>query len=257
MAFFPMLGQGGAAQFPLVRRRRVRRLQAESAGGHRQRALPGEGEVVTWELTYEDVSDSEAAAVESLFLASRGGVDSFTFVDPLSNLLAGSEDLLGPVWARGVSGVAAGGDGPWPDAAVFVVTNGGQAAGGLEQSLALPAGFKYCLSCYAKGGAVGLSIGGVERWFAASAEWQRRQVTVEELGLMESVPAKILAPAGGSVAVCCPQLEAQAAASPYQASVGDGGVYPGTRFAMDALRVTRKGPNRNSLFLILETRVAG
>ena len=70
MAFFPLLGQGGAAQFPLVRRRRVRRLETRTFGGYRQRALSGEGEVVTWELSYEDVSDSEAAAVESLFLAS-------------------------------------------------------------------------------------------------------------------------------------------------------------------------------------------
>jgi hypothetical protein len=235
----------------------VRRLETESAGGYRQRALPGEGEVVAWELTYEDASDAEAAAVENLFLASRGGVEGFTFIDPLSNLLSGSENLLLPPWTRGLTSVTAGSDGPWPGAAVFVLSNGGQAHGGIEQSLALPAGAKYCLSCYTKGGSVGLSIGGVERWFGASTAWQRRQVTVEELAPMESVTAKILAPAGGGVAVCGPQLEAQAAASPYQASVAGGGVYPGTRFAMDALRVTRKGPNRNSLFLILETRVAG
>lgn len=257
MVFYPLLSLGGAAQFPIVRRRRVRRVQTETVGGYRRRALSGEGEVVAWDLTYEDATDAEAAAIEGLFLASRGGAGSFTFVDPLSNLLDGSEDLVGPAWARGLSSVTVGSDGPWEGAVVFDVGNGGQAGNGVEQSVALPAGFKYCLSCYARGGGVGLSVGGIERWFGASAEWQRRQVTVEALGQMEMAVAKIMAPAGGSVAVCGPQLEAQAAASPYQASAGTGGVYPGTRFAMDTLRVTRRGPDRNSLFVSLETRVAG
>src|SRR5260370_25501899 len=51
-----------------------------------------------WELRYSGLTVAEWQAIEQLFVATQGQVGSFTFLDPVENLLAWSEDFSKGVW---------------------------------------------------------------------------------------------------------------------------------------------------------------
>ena len=101
MAYFPIQVTGATAQFPLMRTRRWRTLETRTPGGHASRGLQPEARRVHWQLDYVDLTDVEAAALAELFEQSRGGLKSFGFVDPLANLMQGSEQIGQGQWDGG------------------------------------------------------------------------------------------------------------------------------------------------------------
>ncbi|QOY89301.1 hypothetical protein [Paludibaculum fermentans] len=249
MLVYPFLTTGAVAQYPMVRTARRKRVETVSPGGHVSRMLAGGPAEVTWRLEYAELSDSEAGAIEALYAAARGGLMAFTFVDPLANLLAASEDLTTGGWNRdallNVSVTAPG---------EFALSNGSLAAQGVQQGVAMPAGAPCCLSAEVKGAGVTLSLGGVSRHFAAASGWRR--IWVSGFGIGEGTAARLDVDGGGQAMVRGLQLEAQAAPSPYKPTYGPGGVYPQTRFATDGLEVSATGPNRNAVIVILKSKVA-
>ena len=61
MNWFPQIGSGTVAQFPLTRQRKWRAITNVLANGERI-SLPDEnGGQIEWMLTYQDLSDAEAA----------------------------------------------------------------------------------------------------------------------------------------------------------------------------------------------------
>ena len=98
MAYYPIQATGASAQFPIVRTRRWQTLETRTRGGHISRGLQPEARRVHWQLDYQDLSDLEAAALTDLFEQSKGGLESFLFVDPLANLIRHSESLGQAPW---------------------------------------------------------------------------------------------------------------------------------------------------------------
>jgi hypothetical protein len=255
MTYYPIQETGAAAQFPMVRTRQWRTLETRTESGHVARGLQPEARRVHWQLDYVDLSDLEVTALTDLFERSRGGLNSFVFVDPLANLMRNSEQLGQAPWALsgGVSVVASGAETP----AVFQVTNSGQGAGTLGQSLDLPRGQEFCLSCWVRGGAgqtVGVRIGEHLRQTTATGAWQRLWLTAASEDAGVTLCAVELA-AGGVASVHSMQLERQPAPSHYRAGAADGGVYPATRFEQDSLEVVASGPNRNGVRVKLVSRL--
>ena len=256
MAFFPLLSQGSAAQYPISRTWTWLAAQTETPGGYVARSIDSKGRLLRWTLQYAELSDAEARAIALLYEQSRGGLRSFTFIDPLANLLAQSEDLTASVWSAGaLASVVSGSGGPMAGRKVFALTNGSQSQSGISQSLQVPGGYTYCLSCYLRSAVpleVTFSIGGLARTVRSGGLWTRRHVAAD-IGAQGAVAFGLSVPAGATLEVCGLQAEAQAAPSPYKPTVEAGGIYPHTRFVDDSLEITVQGPDRNSLATTLET----
>lgn len=255
MNYYPIQETGAAAQFPMVRTRRWQSLETRTAGGHVARGLQPETRRVHWQLDYVDLTDAEASALTDLFEQSKGGLQSFVFVDPLENLLRGSEELGHGQWllSGGVTVAKSGTQSP----AVFQVTDSAQAAGTVGQTLALPPGGGFCLSCWVEGAAgqtVGLRIGGHSRQVATNGAWQRVWFAAPSETAGSTLCALELG-AGAAVRVHSMQLEQQAAPSGYRAGTASGGVYPETRFEQESLDVAATGPNRSAVRVKLVSRV--
>lgn len=255
MMYYPIQESGAAAQFPMVRTRRWQTLETQTLGGHVARGLQPEARRVHWQLDYVDLSDAEAGALTDLFEQSQGGLKSFMFVDPLANLIRNSEQMGLTPWSlgSGVSVAASVAETP----AAFRVSNAGQAVSTVGQSLALPAGPEYCLSCWVLGGpgqTVGLRIGGRAVQAATTGGWQRLWLTAAGESVGATFCALELA-AGAVALVHSMQLEVQPAPSGYRAGDADGGVYPETRFEQESLEVVASGPNRNGVRVKLVSRL--
>ncbi|HEY3439859.1 MAG TPA: hypothetical protein VGK29_03875 [Paludibaculum sp.] len=255
MNYYPIQETGAAAQFPVVRTRRWQTLETCTPGGHVARGVQPETRRVHWQLDYVDLSDAEASALMDLFEQSKGGLKSFEFVDPLENLLRGSEALEQGHWlvSGGVTVAESGASSP----AEFQVTNSGQAAGTVGQTLALPGGGNFCLSCWIKGGAgttASLRIGGHTRQVKTNGAWQRVWLTAPSESTGNTFCALELG-AGVAVGLHSMQLEQQAAPSGYRAGTANGGIYPETRFEQESLDVMATGPNRNAVRVKLVSRL--
>lgn len=248
---YPILRSGVAVQYPLRRRTRHHILSSRTPGGHVARIRGGSEPEVGWELRYEDLTDQEAQALEDLFVASGGGLQSFTFVDPLANLLLWSEDLGAGTWQKTgltVVAFAEGGE------ACFRLTNASAAAARLEQWLALGGG-QICMSCELRGAlgtAVTLRAGSGVQTFVAEPGWQLRWAAGEAAS-GGSTACGVEVPAGGVVEVRRLQAETQASPSAYRASQERGGIYE-ARFDQDGLRVVADGPDRNRVVVRLRSR---
>ncbi len=255
MLYYPIQNTGAVAQFPLVRTRRWQTLETLTLGGHAARGLQPEARRVHWQMDYVDLTDGEAAALTELFEDAKGGLKSFVFVDPLANLMRNSERMGQTPWtvSSGVSVLGNETESP----AVFALTNAAQGAGGCGQSLALPAGQEYCLSCWILGGegeTVGLRIGGAVQQVVATGVWQRLWLAAAAEGDGTTFCGVELAP-GGVASVHSVQLERQPGPSAYRAGTADGGIYRETRFEQEALELVASGPNRNRVRVKLVSRL--
>lgn len=246
MLVYPWL-EGAAAQYPLVRTARRRRLETVSPGGAVSRLVAGGPGEVVWQLEYAELTDSEVGAIQSLYVSARGGLMTFLFADPLANLLAASEDLSSGAWSRdpllAVSVTAPG---------EFALSNGSQAAQGVQQGVALVAGAPCCLSAEVQGAGVTLTLGGVSKHFAPAGGWTRCWVSAQGMG--DGTVARLAVDGAGQAALRAVQVELQRAPSAYKPTYGAGGVYPETRFGMDGLRVSATGPNRNAVTVTLRSK---
>src|SRR5262245_48429777 len=100
MPHFPILAHGSVVQYPVVRRTAHPVVQTTSPGGHEQRSLAEWDSEVEWLLSFRELSDEEARAIEALYISTVCGLESFTFIDPLANLLRWSEDYTRSVWIK-------------------------------------------------------------------------------------------------------------------------------------------------------------
>ena len=92
MSWFPQVGAGSIAQYPLERVRRWRAISNRLENGERI-TLPDYGTAeILWDLSYEDLNNAEAGQIRGLFDSVFGEAGIFTFIDPLVNLLGWSED---------------------------------------------------------------------------------------------------------------------------------------------------------------------
>ncbi|MGC8883492.1 MAG: hypothetical protein ACP5UT_11710 [Bryobacteraceae bacterium] len=252
--YFPVLQSGVYAQFPVSKTDEYSIIEEETPGGGVWRLGTGRATVRRWRLELEEVSDEEALALIQFYDAVRGGWHSFSFADPMGNLLVWSENLGKPSWLRspGVSVTPAGPLEGGP--AEFLIVNGGAAPGEIWQELDLAPGAAVCFSCETQtpgGPAGGVFSAGAENRIVFSAGWNRIFVTGTSSGGFQRVGIRL--EPGAALRVRRLQAEIQIAPSEYRPTFEVGGVWPKTRFAQDGLTVIATAPGRNRIRILLES----
>ena len=230
---YPQLGTGAIGQFPVERKRKLRTVVNRSADGHVVTLADPAGAVTEWNLQYAGLTDAELATLEAFFAAAEGTLNSFTFVDPVGNLLAWSAQFSNEVWVKGPQLTVSGQQ----------ITNAGAGAQSITQTLAAPSGYLYCLSAQVKAAAattVTMMIGNQSAARAVGTDWS----TIVFAASGDPTFGLELA-AGAAVDVAWMQAEPQASPSVYQAST-TGGVYENARLGDDSLAITTTDVNCHS-----------
>ena len=249
MAAYPQLGDGAVGQFPVQKTRRARTVVNQAADGSRIKLEDPAAEVTEWQLSYTDLSDDEAETLRTFFHDAEGTLNGFTFLDPVGNLLAWSEQLDNLVWQKDpLLNLTGGVADPRGGTRAWRLSNAGGAEQSLGQTLAAPGDYLYCMSAWvraASGTSLRLTATGDGAVRPVSSVWTRIAWTTNGGAGATSVRFGIEIGAGDAVEVYGLQVEAQAAASGYRAS-GLGGVYEDAHLGDDALAITRTDVNRNS-----------
>lgn len=231
------------AQYPITARRIVRNVVNEAADGRQYKYADANFARAEWDIRLAALTDVEWASVEDLFAESNGRLGTFTFLDPLDNLLRHSEDFNQPQWESDpLLALVDGQADPWASQRATRLTNNGPVFQELKQTVALPGTYKYCLSVMARAQApvslrVRLSAGPsyADRHVALTADWQHISLFADLDWPEAGVIASFALPAGGSADLAGAQLEAQLAASTYKKTGATSGVYANARFASDRL----------------------
>jgi len=262
MLCFPQLSTGAIGQFPIQKRRVSRTVVNEATDGARFKLADSAALAVEWALPFETLSDAEESAIATLHEAVEGRLGAFTFLDPTDNLLCWSEKLDEAVWARNsLLTVTAGAGDPNGGTRATRASNTGIAALAIQQILNGPGWFQYAFSVQARSDVsqqVSLVRSTPTQTHSASfqigPDWQRILLSGKFGGTEESVTFGVEIEAGKWVDLFGLQVEAQAGASGYKATLSRGGVYPQARFMDDDLSLTTDGPNQHSCKVRIRSR---
>ena len=202
-----------------------------------------------WQLHLTGLTGAEWSRIDTLFQATSGMWQPFTFLDPAGNLLANSELFGGSAWTNGaLISLTTGVTDPFGTTRATTVTNAGAGPLSVAQTMAVPANFQYCLSVWAKttsGTSVTLSISTTgassTKTFVLGTQWTRISVAANLGQIATSVTFAAQLAAGGSIQMFGMQAEAQLGPSDYKQTGTSGGVYPNARFGTDKLTVTAQG----------------
>src|ERR1700744_4442270 len=108
MNWYPQVGAGSIAQFPLRRSRTWRVIRNNLESGEQVKLPDTCSGQIQWKLFYQDLTSVEVQNLSKLFTASQGEFAPFTFIDPLANLVGWSEGLSQSAWKSGLLIVPAG-----------------------------------------------------------------------------------------------------------------------------------------------------
>ena len=250
MLYFPQLSSGATGQFPITRQRTARTVVNQSWQGYQVKLADTGAAITAWHMSFVNLSDQDLAALEALFQAVEGRLTPFTFLDPVDNLLAWSEQQNQPVWqADPLLILTAGVADPLGGTNAYQVSNPTAATLMLQQSINAPASLDYCLSLYAsseQSPQVWLVRGSATEAQAIGPQWARFTSAGVLQDTADSISFGIALDPGASVNVFAFQVEAQTTASLYKQTTETGGVYPNARFRDDTLTITTEGPGRYS-----------
>jgi hypothetical protein len=254
MLYYPQLTTGTVTQFPVTRTVNLRAVANELPSGFTIRMADTGYQKVQWRLVYSDLTDGERSAIESLFEASEGQLNTFTFLDPTDNLLMWSEDWTQAVWAPDALLQVTGGIAdPLGGSNAMQLTNTGQTTQQITQSISGPSSFVYCYSVYVRSAVpatiqlVVTATGQVSlRAVTTTASWTRVTASGSLSVQQDQVGFGVQLPAGVQVDAFGAQVEAQPGAGLYKQTIDLGGVYSNTRFSSDLLSVTATAPNQHS-----------
>lgn len=256
MLVFPQFG-ASSAQYPVRRRRMERTVKNRMADGRVWKAGDAAGAWVEWELPLVGLSEGERGALEAFFLGVEGALGSFTFLDPVDNLLSRSEALNAGEWvADPLLQLAAGVADPQGGTNAYRLVNAGQTPQGIRQTIAAPGWFLYCVSVWVRSN-VTLMVKLQGKDVGVSGAWQRVSVTDQQGNTIPTVAIGLEVPVGGQVEVFGFQAEAQSAASEYKRTQAKGGVYSQARLAEDRLVWTAEGPNNHGTTVRVISRAQG
>jgi hypothetical protein len=258
MSFYPQTGQGTVSQFPLRRTRHWRAITNQLESGEQFIVPDTAGGQIEWYLRYTDLSDAEAASLNNLFNASFGGYGSFTFIDPLANLLGWSEDFSRPDWQLGLLTQSAGASDPMGTQRASSLANGTTGALELSQSLGISGDYVTCFSVWVyanSAGTITLQRDNSQITSSVGPQWTRVYLSgTGTPGAATSTFSIVIGP-GQTVSVFGPQVEAQPFPSIYRQTSGALGIYDQTYFANDDLTVASTAPGLSACSVKLISRV--
>ena len=131
MLVFPQLSTGAAALYPVIRQGQRRSVVNTLAGGNTVVYADPDAAIAGWQLRATGLTLGEWNAIESLFQQTAGMAGTFTFLDPVGNLLLQSENFGAGAWTKGalVALTAGVGDPLGTSRATRAGERGGTAAG--------------------------------------------------------------------------------------------------------------------------------
>jgi len=246
MLFFPQLTTGAAALFPVIKQGQRRSVVNTLAGGNTVAYADPDAVLAGWQLRATGLTLAEWNAIEGLFQQTSGMAGTFTFLDPVGNLLLQSENFGAGAWTKGaLVALTAGTGDPLGTTRATGLVNAGGAVAGLAQVLNVPGNFQYCLSVWVRstsGSAVTLVVANVSKSFAAGTQWRRVFLSANPgMTGATTVSFGVTVAVGGSVQLFGMQVEAQMGPSDYKITGAVGGVYPKARFGSDQITVTAQG----------------
>lgn len=214
---------------------------------------PG-GHSIEWRLRLRDLDDNERAALEALFNATHGMLDTFTFLDPMDNLLVYSEDFTAGSWAKDPGIVLMPGvPDPLGTVRATRVMNTAQAPGRLYQTANIAGWFYYTFSLHLRSSTnavatllLGPASTPAGKQHAAGQAWERILHSGKVASQEQAAVAGVELAPGGEVDLFGCQMEAQLTASEYKKTAAAGGIYTRARFAHDELTWTTTGAGQHS-----------
>lgn len=261
MKCFPQLTTGSIAQYPLTKTIRRRTVETVTIEGRNQSLADDAASEIEWELQLAGLTTSESNRLVGLFKECEGRLNTFTFLDPVGNLLSESGDVLSTVWQRGPGlMIVPLSNGPWSIESGVRITNTAQGTQAISQALDVPGGYQYCFSFYASAPAPetvtitqssGVASQSVES--KVGTNWNRVVVPGRLSSSVDSVTFGISIEPGATVLLDGLQVEAQIQPSPYRRTFSKGGVFPVARFVDDVLTVRATGPDRYSCTVRVRT----
>ena len=263
MAYYPQLTTGAVSQFPVTRDVTMRTVVNQLPSGFTIRMADTAYQKVQWRLRYSSLTDSERSSIESLFEASEGQLNTFTFLDPTANLLVWSEDWTQSAWtADPLMEVAAGILDPFGNSNAIQLTDTAQTTQQIVQTIMGPSNYGYCYSVYVRSNApttLQLVITATGQTVfvpvLANATWTRVTAQSKLSVQQEEIGFGVQLPAGAQVSVFGAQVEAQPEAGLYKKTIDLGGVFVNTRFSSDLLTFAATAPNQNSCQLGLTSNL--
>ena len=231
----------------------MRRADCGSCFPFARRALLGMGALLCALLTA-----NEAQAISGLFTESQGRFGSFTFIDPLPNLLGWSEDFTQPGWQLGEMSTAAGAADPLGTQRASAVTNSGSASQPLSQTLGVSGDYVACFSAYVRASAatsLTMQRDGVQAVAAVGPQWTRVLVSGTGTAGAGQSTFSLVIPAGQTIEVFGIQAEAQPWPSVYKQTTTASGIYDETYFADDELTMTSTGQGFSRASINLISRI--
>ncbi len=257
MNWFPQIGGGSLAQFPIVRGRKWRTISNQLEGGRRVVAPDSAGGALPWRFSYQDLSDTEAAKLSSFFQACRGRYGKFGFADPTANLIGWSEDLTRPDWQLGSLTAVRGSGDPFGGAGSWQVSNSSAGELRCTQTLGLPGDYMACFSLWVRAsipGSIVLDRDGIRSVCGVSSHWSRAHLGVAGAAGAAYSTFGFSVPSGGVVEVFGMQVEPQPFPSQYKVSGAATGIYPETYFASDEIAITATGSGLWATDIVLLSR---
>jgi hypothetical protein len=258
MNWFPQVGAGTMAQYPVHRGRQWRAITNSLESGESIMLNDNGGGSIEWRLRYEELTDAEVTKLTGFFAASRGEAGSFGFVDPFANLLGWSEDLSKPDWQKGLLTLTAGFGDPQGMLRASNVQNANAAEQSLSQTLAIPGEYTACFSAFVRSdssGALGIARDGNRVNVPVGPQWKRIQISgAGDTGATQSTFSLVVA-ANSAVRVFGLQVEAQPSPSIYRLTAAAAGVLEETRFQGGELKVINTAPGLSACQVNLISRV--
>ncbi len=265
MFYYPQLTSGSVSQYPVSRRNQRRTVIDVLADGSDLRTEDAGVAQVIWDLSYTYLTTAELTTIKQLFESVEGRLGTFTFLDPTDNLLTWSEEFSKSSWTSDpLIQIAAGGQDVFGLTGATQLTNTAQTSQQFRQTIAGASWFQYCFSVYLRSNApcavqliANSQSSQFGRGFNVGTSWTRAIVPVLLSSQDDGIYTGLELPAGSSVSVFGPQLEAQLGAGPYKKTADRAGVYPNSRFDTDNFTFTTTGPDQHSCSVRVKSCVAG
>lgn len=228
---FPQLLTGAVAQFPVGKEYLPATALNVQEDGTRYRYSDPDPIRIAWTLRYQHLTSSETNALEAFFKTTLGPVLPFTFLDPLNNLLAWSEDLSDAIWQKS----------PLLNASGTTLSGAGTAT----QILPCPQSATLCFGVLARSdqpAQMSLTLTDQTEQFIVSERWRQYFVTRTGSGDAATAEATIIS-AGNSLQLAKIMVAAQPAPGAYVPTNDISGIMTKTRFDQDRLTITAQGVN--------------
>ncbi len=249
-------------QYPLRKTRHLRTIVNTLADGTIIATPDASSGRLKWELIYQGLSPADLALLQTHFTLCSGPWQPFVFIDPTDNMLSDSSDLTTASWQVGSNlTVQSGATDPTGASGAFVVTNNGQIAEEVSQTLNVPAWYQYCFSVYIQSATpshIELSRQADSQHTATlpiTASWARLTSSGQLTTQLTSFTVAVSLSPGQQITLFGPQLEPQIAPSQYRPTWGSGGVYPNAHWSVNTLTISADSPSLFNASCIIETNL--